>query len=164
MKKVRKIFGITICAVAVLLLVSGCGSKQAVAAEEKTLSCTLHRRDVINNYELDSTYVVYYKNNVVNKVKTTEVVSSSDQTIIDYFKETLDSSYSAMDKAYGGYEYTITPEDGKVTSITSIDYTKINMDQLIKDDASIKSIVNSKNQITVNGIKKLYQQMGAECS
>ncbi|MBE6152121.1 MAG: DUF1307 domain-containing protein [Firmicutes bacterium] len=158
MKKVKKILGIVSCLLFVIFLVSGCGTE-----EEKTLSCALYRKDVVSNYELNSTYEIYYTGDVVNRVETVEVVSSSDESIIDLFETTLNSTYESMNDAYGGYDFTVTKEAGKVTATTKIDYTKLDLEQLIKDDSSMKSIVNNDNQITVDGIKKLYEQTGAEC-
>lgn len=158
MKKFKGILGLVSCLLFVVLLVSGCGTE-----EEKKLSCTLYRKDVVNNYELDSTYVVYYKGDVVNRVETTEVISSSDDAILELFDSSLNSTYEAMNNAYGGYDYTVTKAEGKVTSVTKIDYTTLNLEQLVTDDSSIKSIVNEDNQITIDGIKQLYEQTGAEC-
>ena len=157
MKKIRNILGVIGC-FAIALTLSGCTNE-----EERTITCTMYKKDVINNYELNSTYKVYAKGDVVNKVKTTEEVNSADELILDYFEETLDTNYSAMDEAYGGYEFEITRETGKIRSVTTIDYSKMNLKQLAKDDASIKAILNDDEKITVKGITNLYKQMGAEC-
>lgn len=156
MRKSKKIPIILVCMTIALILV-GCGP------QEKTFTCTLYKKDVINNYELNSTYKVYVKGDTVNKVETTEIVKSNDKSKIDYFEETLEKTYKAMDKAYGGYENKIKKEDLKLTSVTVVDYNNMNIDQLIKDDSSMKSIVNKNKKITVDGIKNIYEQLGAEC-
>ena len=157
MKKILNLIG----CVAFCFILSACSKAEV---EEKTLTCTLHKKDVINNYELNSTYKVYAKGDAVNKVETTEIVTSDSATVIDYFEETLNSTYKAMNDAYGGYDYEITKEEGKVTSITIINYNELNLNQLANDDASMKLILNDNNQVTVNGLTSLYQQMGAECN
>lgn len=156
MKKLKKIFVVLGCSTLALTLV-GCGAK------EKTFTCTLYKKDVINNYELTSTYKVYATGDVVDKVETTEFVKSDNALMIDYFEETLEKSYKSMNEAYGGYDNKITKEELELTSITTIDYSNMDIAQLIKDDSSMKSIVNNNNKITVEGIKSLYEQLGAEC-
>lgn len=153
----KKKFVILGCSILALTLV-GCG------AEEKTFTCTLYKKDVINNYELNSTYKVYATGDVVNKVETTEVVKSNEKSVIDSFEETLEKTYKAMDEAYGGYENKITKEELELTSITTIDYNNMDIEQLIKDDASMKAIVNKDKKITIEGIKNVYEQLGAECN
>ena len=148
--KDEKKFVILGCSILALTLV-GCG------AEEKTFTCTLYKKDVINNYELNSTYKVYATGDVVNKVETTEVVKSNEKSVIDSFEETLEKTYKAMD------ENKITKEELELTSITTIDYNNMDIEQLIKDDASMKAIVNKDKKITIEGIKNVYEQLGAEC-
>ena len=158
MKKTKKILGIVGC-IALIPFLSGC-EKQA---EEKIITCTLYKKDVVSNYELNSTYKVYAKGKVVNKVETTEIINSESDYIIEYFEETLKTTYSAMDKAYGGYDIEVTKEGNKVTSVTTINYNELNIDQLAKDEASIKAILTKDNKVSLDGIKSLYEQMGAEC-
>lgn len=153
MKKFLTILGFSALAITLV----GCGAK------EKTFTCTLYKKDVINNYELTSTYKVYATGDVVDKVETTEFVKSDNALMIDYFEETLEKSYKSMNEAYGGYDNKITKEELELTSITTVDYNNMNIDQLVKDDSSMKSIVNDNNKITVEGIKNLYEQLGAEC-
>lgn len=159
MRKSKNILCIAVCLTLALTL-SGCGEKKL---EERTLTCTLYQKNVINNYELNSTYKIYATGEVVNKVETTEVVNSDDETVIDYFEETLDTSYTSMNNAYGGYDYNITRENGTLTATTTIDYNEMDLEQLATDDASMKAIINEDKKITIEGIKSLYEQMGAEC-
>ena len=68
-----------------------------------------------------------------------------------------------MNDTYGGYDVNITNADGKVTSVAKIDYSKLNIEQLVKDDPSMKNAVNDKNELTVTGIKSMYSAMGITC-
>ena len=146
--------------IVMVIMLAGCGS---VKDEEKTITCTLHKNDVINNYELNSTYEVKAKGEVVTNVTSTEVVSSNSADILSYFEETLNSTYKTMNDTYGGYDVNITNADGKVTSVAKIDYSKLNIEQLVKDDPSMKNAVNDKNELTVTGIKSMYSAMGITC-
>lgn len=156
MKKILK----SCLVIAMVIMLAGCSS---VKEEEKTIACTLHKNDVINNYELNSTYEVKTKGEVVTNVTSTEVVSSNSADILSYFEETLNSTYKTMNDTYGGYDVNITNADGKVTSVAKIDYSKLNIEQLVKDDPSMKNAVNDKNELTVTGIKSMYSAMGITC-
>lgn len=144
---------------ALVMLTFGCGK-----AEEKTLSCTLDKKDVINGYEIHSTYTAHAKDGIVTEVKTKEVVTTETDEMAAYFKETLDNTYQKMHQSYGGYEYTVTNDNRVVTADVTIDYTKLNLEQLAKDDPTTKSLLNGKNQMTYEGIKKIYETQGATCT
>lgn len=140
------------------LLLSGCGKETA-----QTMTCTLTQKDVVNQYELDATYVVNYKNDLVTDVETTEIVTSDDTTVLDSFEQQLKQIYQAMQDNYGGYDINIQNDGQKVTSIVKIDYQKLNFDQLIEDNSAMKNYVNDNNQLTLEGIKTMYQSQGISC-
>ena len=140
------------------LLLSGCGKEIA-----QTMTCTLTQKDVVNQYELDATYVVNYTGDLVTDVETTEVVTSDDTTVLDNFEQQLNQIYQAMQENYGGYDIDIQNDGKKVTSIVKIDYQKLNFDQLIEDNSAMKNYVNDKNQLTLDGIKTMYQSQGISC-
>jgi len=106
----KKILGIGLAAVCVLGLATGCGASE----EQKTMTCTLERKDVTNGYELASTYKVYYTGKAVDKVETVETVTSDDDEILETFKTTLNTTYDSMNKAYGGYTFNVTKKDKEV--------------------------------------------------
>lgn len=144
-----------------ILLCTGCMTN--VSLEEKTVDCNLKSTNAVQGYTLTSTYTIHYKGNTVNSVTTKEVVESEEETILDYFEETLESSYSKAQETYGGYENTITRDDTTVTSVTSIDYDTMDMEKYIADNTAVKSYVNSDNKFTLKGIKSIYESMGAIC-
>ena len=45
----------------------------------------------------------------------------------------------------------------------TIDYNKFDMDKYIKDNTGIKKYVNKNNQYTLNGIIKMYENIGGSC-
>lgn len=141
---------------AMLICLSGCG------AEEGTTKCTLSSKDVVNNYSLESEYIINYKGDLVENVETTETVISDDDEILDTFKTTLNDTYSKMNETYGGYTYDVTKEDGKVISKVTIDYNKMNVEQFVKDQPTLKSYIED-NKLKAEGLKELYETMGATC-
>lgn len=149
-----KVFALGVCVVAL----TGCG-----ASKQKVTTCTLEKKDVINEYQLLSTYEITSTGSTVDKVKTTEIISSDVVELLEQFESNLNSVYKKMNEAYGGYNYSITNKDGKVTAVTNIDYSKVDIEQLAKDDSSIKGIINSDNKVLVEKIESLYTSMGATC-
>ena len=51
------------------------------------MTCTLHTNDVVNEYTLDATYVVTYRNDLVYNVESTEIIKSNSSKVIDYFND-----------------------------------------------------------------------------
>lgn len=83
--------------------------------------------------------------------------------MLDSFEQQLKQIYQAMQDNYGGYDINIQNDGQKVTSIVKIDYQKLNFDQLIEDNSAMKNYVNDKNQLTLEGIKTMYQSQGISC-
>lgn len=139
-----------------LLSLVGCGEKSG------TLVCTLSSNDVINGYKLDSNYKINYFGKTVKSVETIETVVSDSSETIDYFETTLNNTYKKMNDSYGGYVYNVTKEDGKVVSNVTIDYSKVNIEQLVDDQPLLKSYVDD-NKLLLEGLKSMYESMGATC-
>lgn len=139
-----------------LLSLVGCDEKSG------TLVCTLSSNDVINGYKLDSIYKINYFGKTVKSVETIETVISDSSETIDYFETTLNDTYKKMNDSYGGYVYNVTKEDGKVVSNVTIDYSKVNIEQLVKDQPLLKSYVDD-NKLLLGGLKSMYESMGATC-
>ena len=140
-----------------VLLLTGC-----MKEEKGKITCTLNSNDVINNYKLDAKYVINYVNDIVEFVETEEIVTSSDSSTLSYFENYLNDTYKKMNDSYSGYEYSITNANGKVTAKVKIDYNKMDINQYIIDQPSLKSYVKD-NKFKKDGLKSIYESMGAEC-
>ena len=137
----------------------GCGTSN----EEKVVKCTSSQKDLNNGYELKSEYTIYAQGDVVKSVKTKEVVTSDQESILSYFQTTLNTTYENFNKEYGGYTYEVVKEENTVTSNVEIDYTKMDLDKFSKDQSSIKSAMNDNNELTLDGMKSMYKSLGATC-
>lgn len=142
-----------------VIILAGCTSK----TDEKVVKCTLNQNNVAQKYEIKSVYNIYTDGSVVNKVKTTEEVISDNSSILDYFENYTNTMYKNMNDAYGGYDFNITKEDGKLISVTKINYLKLDRKKLAKDQPTMKSYMNDDYMLTLEGIKSMYEQMGATC-
>ena len=127
------------------------------------MTCTLHTNDVVNEYTLDATYVVTYKNDLVYNVESTEIIKSNSSKVIDYFNDYVNNTYTKMNESYGGYTYSVNKTSQGLTSKASIDYEQVNIKKLVEDQPTMKSYVKD-NKITIEGIKSMYTQMGATCN
>lgn len=154
MKKFVAIFFITV----VVFGLTGCGSKS-----EKVLTCKLKQTVTGSDYTLDSTYKAYYVGKVVNRVESTEVVNTDNQEVLDYMDEYLDSYYKELNSSYGGYETNITKNSDSLVANTVIDYNKMDLKKYADDNTAISVYLNSDNKLTIDGVKSIYEAMGASC-
>ena len=142
-----------------VILSVGCEKEDT---EVKSISCTLSTNDVVNGYQLNSVYKINYVDKYVKSVNTEEIVTSENEDIINTFEETLNNTYQKTNEAYGGYDYKVTKEVGKVTSTVTIDYSKMNLEQFINDQPSLKNY-SKDNKLLLEGIQKMYESLGATC-
>jgi hypothetical protein len=131
---------------------------------DKILKCTFYTNDTEAKYTINSHYKVYYnEDEIVSKINTVEVVTSTEKTVLDYFQNYMNTTYSTMDSTYGGYTYSVERASNKVSADSTIDYKVLNLDKLVTDEPSIKSAINTKGELTLDGIKDIYETMGITC-
>ena len=78
-------------------------------------------------------------------------------------KTYIEESYTTMNETYGVYDFTATIEDQKLTVDTTIDYTVLDLDKLVKADSTMKQFVDENNNLTLDGVQDLYEALGATC-
>lgn len=147
--------GLIVLAVMLLVLVTGCAS-----SKEEKMVCT--RTSTMNKIELDLNYQVYYQGDVVNKVQTTEKITSTSKETLATYKQAVEGLYSNFDDIKH-YNYDITIEGDTLTSKTDINYSKININDLLKIDSSIEQLLNENNKISLEKITQVYESTGAIC-
>lgn len=147
--------GLIVLAVMLLVLVTGCAS-----SKEEKMVCT--RTSTMNKIELDLNYQVYYQGDVVNKVQTTEKITSTSKETLATYKQAVEDLYSNFDDIKH-YNYDITIEGDTLTSKTDINYSKININDLLKIDSSIEQLLNENNKISLEKITQVYESTGAIC-
>lgn len=135
---------------------TGCG-------QENTITCKSFSDQSISGYEINTEYNISYDGDIVNKVEITEVVESKNKTILSYFEEKNKEQYKENNIKYRGYSYKITNENNKLVSKITIDYSKVDLDTFIKDNPAMKNFVNKDNKLTIDGVKAMYESIGATC-
>ena len=154
MKNIKRILLLLV----VVLVLSGCG----LNLNSKTVKCKLKNDQSKIGYNINSEYVIYSSDGLVNKVESIEEITSKNNTFLAYFENQYKGQYKDYNQKYGGYKYNISLKGQKVTAKVTIDYNKYNMQQFIKDNAAMKEYTKN-NKFTLDGIKRMYKSMGATC-
>lgn len=142
-----------------IFLLSGCGNNKEVLVTK----CVSTQNNLQAGYTLKSEYTIYSQKGTVNKVELVETITSSSESILDYFENYLTASYEQANKAYGGYNNKIVTNDDGLVSKTTIDYKAMNIEKYIEDISVMKSYVTNKNELTLEGVKISYNSLGATC-
>ena len=140
------------------LMFTGCG----VSKEEKALECSTSKDMSKYGYTTESKYVVYAKDGYVTKVNSEEYVTSDSEDVLTTLEQTLSLTYMNYNMKYGGYDNKVSIEGNKLSSITNIDYDVVDLDQLSADTPSLKNYMED-GKLKVEGMKKLYEGLGATC-
>ena len=146
---------IIVLGIALLVFITGCG-----AEPEQKMVCT--RTGNMNGIKMDFRYEVYYQGQDVNKVETKEIIESDSQETLNTYKTTIENLYSNFDNIEN-YNYKVTINGNTLTSTTDIDYTKIDIDELLKIDSSIEQLLNDSKKIALDKITQIYESAGAVC-
>ncbi len=107
--------------------------------------------------ETSSIYLITYKNNIVNNLETREVIVSNDKNMLDEYKTALELVYSE----YNGLEYydnSVTLKKNKLTTITKVNYEKLDINKFISIDKNNKDLFTN-NQVKLSTLKKIYKKM-----
>ena len=153
-------------------LLTGCGSSNT-----EKLVCTMERTTqgvtIKMNYTLehDGTYVSgvrFYEEYSLEDVLNILEYDSSNETNknalsrIKTVKEQVEQTYTSLDQQYGGYTIDIKTTDNTIVADVKIDYTKMNLDQLIKDNPTLSSYVEN-GKMLLSKMKSQYDATGLEC-
>ena len=112
-------------------------------------------------YTLKSEYKISYDGKYVKKVETVEEVTSSDEDVLNQFKQVLDQQLSPyQDLKY--YDFTVNVTDEKLTEKITIDYTKLDIDKFLQINSDAASMLENK-KVKYDSVISLYNQLGATC-
>lgn len=178
MKKKKELFLVTIMIMGLIL--TGCSSdkektytntnqetnatnssiKDSITSEQKELNCT-RSATIEGGVRIELAYKVKYKGDYVEIVETEEKVISSDQAVLNLYKNNVESVYSPY-KNVEFYNYNLEIIGDTLISTTYIDYSKIDTDKLIEIDSANAALIKD-GKIKVSDIKLMYQAVGAIC-
>ncbi len=147
-----------LCLLGIAFIMTGCGN-----GEVKTMTCNAKNTDLANGYTIESTYTAKYKDGLVEEVETVEVVKSDDDEILDTLKTQTEKLYKTYNDKYKGYTYNITKDKDTVTAKVTINYNDMDIDKFAADNTVLKNYMK-KGKITVDGLKAMYEAVGASCN
>lgn len=165
-----------------LLLITGCGKNNGVEIVnmEGTTSNTsenpMYNINVKGSGDLECTraanaykgltasfnYGVTYKNGIITNIHSIEKVKGDDTSALDEYEEaykTIKDKYK--DVKY--YDITVTRDSNSVIFDSNIDYTKVNMNKILKIEGNENDIYNSDNKLELKKWYSFVKKMGTTC-
>ena len=97
-----------------------------------------------------------------NKTISTEKITSSDKNILKEYE----SSYKELFSKYKDIKYydnTITTSNNAITSITKIDYTKVDTDKILELEGENGNIYTKDGSVKLKTLLDLYKKYGSQC-
>lgn len=131
-------------------------------SKEDYITCNVEVDNNIQNYNMEGTYKIYYKDNYVTKIEKKENYISPDESVIDYFAEAKNLEYYNLNDLYGGYTYTIKRNKKSINLDADIDMSLVDVKEMVKDKYLDNDYVIS-NKLTLSGAKYFYKSKGAIC-
>lgn len=108
-------------------------------------------------------YEVFYDNDKnVQVLKSYEKVESDDSSILTQYQNAYKNIYAAYD-GLDYYDNTITNDSKSVTSITYINYGKINIDKLMDIEGSEDNVTVTNGKIKLSDWKNFAKKYGTVC-
>lgn len=150
----KKKLVLPIIAMIIVISCTGCNPKTG------TMTCTMSSYPT-DGIKLRSIYKADYKNNVVQKLTSTDEVMVEDKTYLETYEEKLTELYQPY-KNLEHYKNDIKIKGKKLTSTTIINYAKIDTDELIKIDAGNAQLINN-GKVNISDLEDAYKQNGFNC-
>lgn len=113
--------------------------------------------------KVDINYEIYYnEDKFVEIIKSIEKVTSSDKSILNEYKNAYKDIYSVYD-GLKYYDHVIKEEDNSITSITYINYGKIDIDKLMEIEGYEDNVTVTDGKIKLEDWKTFARKYGTEC-
>ena len=114
-----------------------------------------------NGIDIKTEYKIYYDNMYVTKLISKEEVNCDDDEVLIEYRDILKEKYSLYnDVKY--YDNSVKLKNNTLTSITEINYKKIDTKKLISIDSANRSIIKN-DKVYIKDIYKIYKNSGAKC-
>lgn len=144
--------------ISIILLVTICCT--GCNPETGTMTCTMSSYPT-DGIKLRSVYTADYKNNLVQKLTSTDQVIVEDKSYLNTYEEKLNELYEPY-KNLKYYKNSIKIKGKTLTSTTIINYAKIDTNQLVKIDKGNGQLIK-KGKVNIDDLKNAYKQNGFNC-
>ena len=159
MKKI----GISLLLLVALLTVTACESKESTTSSKNQIHEHCTRTGIVTNGEANLNYEVYYTGDRINKIESTERVSSESSDVLD----TYEDAYRNIHEQYKGLKYYDTEvirTDSSVTSKITIDYDHIDIDALITLEGVGENSIFENKIPKISKYKEFGEKIGLSCT
>lgn len=140
-----------------IVLLTGCNKE---AKNNFILNCSM-KKTIVEGVQTNSNYKITHDGEYVETIETEEIIISTNKGYLETVKETVESMYSIY-KNVDHYKYKVTLQGDTLTSTTKIDYSKIDIDELIKINPEMALLIED-NKLKVSVVENLYNRMGIVC-
>ena len=121
--------------------------------------CTYSSKD--DNMIVEMKYEITFKDKMVTSLNAKEVITSSNEKMLEEYKETLDMIYSIYNDLKH-YNIEVLIKDKSLITNALINYKKIDKEEFIKIDPSTENLYKG-NKIPLYKLKNKFKNKGAKC-
>jgi len=170
---VKKTIISSILVIAICLFITGCennnhnSSVEIISNGEKVNTSKLKHKickgegNIDSNSQANMLFDIYYKNNDIFLLKSTQQIISSKEETLDIYEE----SFENIRKHYEGLEYydtEILKNETSIQYIQTINYEKIDIDKLLSIEGEKDNIVENK-KAKLDKWLTLSKRFGVKC-
>lgn len=141
-----------------VFILSGCEG----TSNDEVVHCTRAASLSDSNTTVDLKYDIYYKDKYVKRTVSTEQITSSDKNTLSEYE----SSYKKVFDQYKDIKYydnTITINDRSLISVTKIDYTKVDFNQILEIEGEKGNVFTKDGKVKLKTLVDLYEKYGSQC-
>ena len=138
-----------------ILLLTGCGG------ESLTRTVCTNTNSLSEDALLASEYVIYALGDSVHILVSTESIRSENPDVLEHYRKTIEDIYLQYNRV-PFYNNSIHTEDGFLTSITMVNYNRVNLDDLIRIDENNAAIIEN-GRVSLRILLEMYKDSGAIC-
>lgn len=148
----KKMIGISIILFMTALIFTGCNG-------EKEMIC--HRTMVSGSDVVTATYNVWYKGEIVSKIKSVESLTSTNESTLEDYRSKMSTLYAPY-LGIDYYNYNIDNTENQVSVTLDVDYEKVNVEELISIDSNNESFFHD-GKVYLSTLLDLYENVGVVC-
>lgn len=174
--KMKKGYRVLICLLCSFLLV-GCNEKK-----EEKMEANLSNSIVIDEtgakavckidydysdsegYVIGAKFVIFAdENDIVTRVVGEQIAATNNKAKLANIQSKMETTHQDASK-YGGYQYDIKISGKQLIIDTDIDYTKLNLEEMAKNNEELKVYLTEDYKYKLSDIQAVYMMTGAECT
>ena len=161
----KKIMFITV-SLLLIITVTACTKEEKADESKESIMNQVHehctRTGIIDdNSSAEMEYELYYTGDIINRIESTEVVTSTSEETLNTYEEAykkIHENYTDIDN----YETKIIRTKNSVTSKMYIDYDKIDIKELVELEGEEDNIFED-NLPKVSKYKEFIKKVGITC-